>query len=83
MRKREKPNVTTRSRLRSRIALVTGLSGLSGVGAGLWLLGPAAGYTIGLLLVLANFVLAWTAIFITRKEPSERLVNLIKAVRRR
>jgi hypothetical protein len=38
---------------------------------------------IGLLLVPVNFVLAWTAICTTRKEPIERLVNLIKAVRRR
>jgi hypothetical protein len=80
MRMKGKSDDTTRPRLRSRIRLVAGLSGLGSVGFGVWMLGPAVGYLFGIVLVLANFVLVWTAIFITREEPSRRLVHLIKVL---
>ncbi|MPZ80597.1 MAG: hypothetical protein GEV28_09435 [Actinophytocola sp.] len=59
------------------------MSGLGGVGMSVWLFGPAASYLLGLLSLLALVGLAWTAIFSAREEPSERLVDLIKALRGR
>jgi len=77
MQKKEKPRI----QLRFRIALAAGLSGLGG--AGMVLLGPAAAALLGVLLLLAIVALAWAAVFSTREEPSERLLRLIKALRRR
>jgi len=81
MRKKEKPHATTSPQPRFHVRLVVGLSWLGSVGVGLWLLGPAATYFLGLLLLLALVGLAGTAIFSARTEPIERLVNLIKALR--
>ena len=83
MRKREKVHDTTRTQSRFPVGLTVGLGGLSGIGVSLWLLGPAAGYVLGLLLLLVNLCLVWTAIFSSREEPSQRLLRLIKALRRR
>lgn len=81
MRKKEKPHATTRSLLTFPIRIAAGVGGLGGVGVGLWLIGPAASYFLGLLLLVGAVGLAGTAIFSTREEPIQRLVNLIKAVR--
>lgn len=81
MQKKEKPHATTRSLLRFPIRLAAGLGGLGSVGVGLWMIGPAASYFLGLLLLIGSVGLAGTAIFSTREEPIQRLVNLIKAMR--
>jgi hypothetical protein len=83
MRKREKPDATTRSPLVLPAKLAAGLAGLGGVGAGLWLVGPAASYFLGLLFLLALVGVAGTAIFSKREEPIRRLMNLIRVMRGR
>jgi len=80
MKKKEKPHATTRP-LTFRIRIAVGLGGLGSVGVGLWLVGPAASYFLGLLLLMGSVGLAGTAIFSPRDEPVQRLVNLIKAMR--
>ncbi|HEY0449284.1 hypothetical protein [Actinophytocola sp.] len=83
MHENEKTHATTRPQLRFVAKLVAGLSGLGSVGVGLWLLGPAASYFLGLLLLLATVGLTWTAVFSPREEPIKRLERLIKALRGR
>jgi hypothetical protein len=81
VRKKEKPHATTRPSLIFSMRLAAGLGGLGGVGVGLWAIGPAASYFLGLLLLVGSVGLAGTAIFSTREEPNQRLVDLIKAIR--
>lgn len=83
VRKKEKPHATTRPQRHLLPRLVAGLSGLGGVGMSVWLVGPAASYLLGLLLLLAMVGLAWSAIFSPREEPSQRLEHLIRALRGR
>jgi hypothetical protein len=83
MPNKEKPHATNKPQRHFRVRIVAGLTGLGGTGCTLWLLGPAASYQLGMLLVLGLIGLTWTTIFSSREEPSRRLRKLIKDIRGR
>ena len=60
-----------------QVALAVGVSGLGG--AGVVLLGPAAAGILGGMLLLAMLAFAWAVVFSSRDEPSQRLLELIRA----
>lgn len=65
-------------RRKIRLVLLVGTSGLSG--AGLMLLGRTGVVVLGGLVFLALVVLTSAVVFSPRDEPSQRLLELIKAL---
>lgn len=62
-----------------RVVLAAGVSGLGGVGV--VLLGPV-GLVLGALFLLAVIAVAGAVVFSRREEPIQRVLKLIKALRR-
>ncbi len=62
---------------RFRVGLAAGVSGLGG--AGIVVFGPVGVAVLVALVVLALVAFAWAVVFSPRDEPSQRLVELIKA----